>query len=197
MGSLCRNFHMLCDRPFQYTLVLLYVCVKTPNVHRNKKCSGFHVCLFSESYDFCDFDIGCSSVSTNFVAWVSGVSGERGKNGSEKGREREIGREVKERNAWHRCFYWSLPPSHSMIQYHPIKITSGHRVVSFTCQKAKINLTLQSGRAPVLVLLRFRFFLKPPMRSFRILVMENLPFSRNYNICFKNCASERSPTLGL
>ena len=30
---------------------------------------------------------------------------------------------------------------------------------------------LRSGRAPVLVLLRFRFFLKPPMRSFRILVM--------------------------
>ena len=91
---------MLCDRPFQYTLVLPYVCVKTPNVHRNKKCSGFHVCLFSERYDFCDFDIGCSSsVSTNFVACVSGVSGEKGKNGSEKGREREIGREVKERNA--------------------------------------------------------------------------------------------------
>ena len=98
------------------------------------------------------------------LAWVSGVSGEKGKNGREKGRE------VKERNAWHRCFYWSLPPSHSMIQYHPIKITSGHRVVSFTCQKAKINLTLRSGRAPVLVLLRFHFFLKPPMRSFRILV---------------------------
>ena len=34
----------------------------------------------------------------------------------------------------------------------------------------KINLTLRSGRAPVLVLLRFHFFLKPPMRSFRILV---------------------------
>ena len=36
----------------------------------------------------------------------------------------------------------------------------------------KINLTLRSGRAPVLVLLRFRFFLKPPMRSFWILVMK-------------------------
>ena len=35
----------------------------------------------------------------------------------------------------------------------------------------KINLTLRSDRAPVLVLPRFRFFLKPPMRSFRILVM--------------------------
>ena len=67
MGCLCRNFHMLCDRKFQYTLVLLYICVKTHNVHRNKKCSVFHICLFSERYDFCDFDIGCSSVTTNFV----------------------------------------------------------------------------------------------------------------------------------
>ena len=58
---------MRCDRQFQYTLVLLYICVKTHNVHRNKKCSVFHICLFSERYDFCDFDIGCSSVSTNFV----------------------------------------------------------------------------------------------------------------------------------
>ena len=56
---------MLCDRQFQYTLVLLYICVKTYNVHRNKKCSVFHICLFSERYDFCDFDIGCSSVSTS------------------------------------------------------------------------------------------------------------------------------------
>ena len=62
MGCLRRRFHMLCDRQFQYTFVLLYICVKTVNVHRNKKCS-----VFCERYDFCDFDIGCSSVSTNFV----------------------------------------------------------------------------------------------------------------------------------
>ena len=67
MGYLCRNFDMLCDRQFQHTLVLLYICVKTHNIHRNKKCSVFHICLFSERYDFCDFDIGCGSVSTNFV----------------------------------------------------------------------------------------------------------------------------------
>ena len=30
---------MLCDRQFQYTLALRYICVKTHNVHRNKKCS--------------------------------------------------------------------------------------------------------------------------------------------------------------
>ena len=67
MGCLCRNFHIRCDRQFQYTLVFLYICVKTHNVHRNKKCSVFHICLFCERYDFCDFDIGCSGVSTNFV----------------------------------------------------------------------------------------------------------------------------------
>ena len=61
------NFHMLCDRQFQYTLVLRYICVKTHNVHRNKKCSVFHICLFSERYDICDFDIACSSLSANFV----------------------------------------------------------------------------------------------------------------------------------
>ena len=49
------------------TLVLRYICIKTHNVHRNKKCSVFHICLFNERYDFCDFDIGCSNVSTNFV----------------------------------------------------------------------------------------------------------------------------------
>ena len=42
---------MRCDRQFQYTLVLLYICVKTHNVHRNKKRSVFHICLFSERYD--------------------------------------------------------------------------------------------------------------------------------------------------
>ena len=47
--------------------VLRYICVKAHNVHRNKKCSVFNICLFSERYDFCDFDIGRSSVSTNFI----------------------------------------------------------------------------------------------------------------------------------
>ena len=43
---------MLCDRQFQYTLVLLYICVKTYNVHGNKKYSVFHIFLFGERYDF-------------------------------------------------------------------------------------------------------------------------------------------------
>ena len=62
------------------------------------------------------------------IAWVSGVSvGKRGKMEAKKG------------ESWHRCFYWSLPPQNSMIRYHPIKITSGHWVVSFTCQKARLK----------------------------------------------------------
>ena len=51
----------------------------------------------------------------------------------------EKGRELKERNAWHRGFYWSLPPPHSTIRYHPIKITFVHWVVSFTFQKVRLK----------------------------------------------------------
>ena len=65
---------------------------------------------------------------------------------------------------------------------HCIKSVPRFLAVTPPTNNKKINLTLRFGRAPVLVLLRFRFFLKPPMRSFRILVMENLPFWRNYNM---------------
>ena len=67
------------------------------------------------------------------LAWVSGVSWEKGKDGSDKGGE------LKERNAWQRCFYLSLPPPHSMIRYHLVEISSCHWVVSFTCQKARLK----------------------------------------------------------
>ena len=40
-----------------------YVCAKTHNVYRNKKCWVFHICLFNERYDFCDFDNGYRNVS--------------------------------------------------------------------------------------------------------------------------------------
>ena len=69
----------------------------------------------------------------------------------------------------------SLEPS-TPTQHDSIPSNQNH-FRSLGCQlhvsksTPKINLTLRSGRAPVLVLLRFRFFLKPPMRSFRILVM--------------------------
>ena len=101
------------------------------------------------------------------LAWVSGVSGEKGKDGSDKRRD------LKERNAWHRCFYWSLPPPK---QHDSIPSNQNH-FRSLGCQlhvsksSPKINLTLQFGRGPVFVLLRFRFFFKPPMRSFRTLVI--------------------------
>ena len=53
-------------------LVLWYICVKTCDVHQNKKCLFFHS-VFSIEFmksvvslrnDFCIFDIGCCNVST-------------------------------------------------------------------------------------------------------------------------------------
>ena len=79
-----------------------------------------------------------------------------------------------------------LEPSTS-TQHHSIP-SNQNQFQSLGCQlhvsksSRKINLTLRSGRAPVLVLLRFCFFVKPPMRGFRVLVMQNLPFLRNYNM---------------
>ena len=71
-----------------------------------------------------------------------------------------------------------LEPS-TLTQHDSIPSNQNH-FRSLGCQlhvsksSPKINLTLRSDRPPVLVclgLLRFRFFLKPPMRSFRILVL--------------------------
>ena len=90
----------------------------------------------------------------------------------------------------------STPTQHDSIPSNQNHFRSLGCQLHVSKSSPKINLTLRSGRAPVLVLLRFRFFLKPSMRSFRILVMLNLPFLRNYT-CFRNCASVRSPTLCL
>ena len=107
------------------------------------------------------------------LAWVSGVSGEKGKDGSEKG------------ESWRR----ETPDTDSFTgAFHP------HTALFDTIQSKSLSFIELS--ASVLVLLRFPFFLKPSMRSFRILVMLNLPFLRNYT-CFRNCASVRSPTLCL
>ena len=76
----------------------------------------------------------------------------------------------------------STPTQHDSIPSNQNHFRSLGCQLHVSKSSPKINLTLRSGRAPVLVLLRFRFFLKPPMRSFRILVMENLPFLRNYNM---------------
>ena len=90
----------------------------------------------------------------------------------------------------------STPTQHDSIPSNQNHFRSLGCQLHVSKSSPKINPTLRSGRAPVLVLLRFRFFLKPSMRSFRILVMLNLPFLRNYT-CFRNCASVRLPTLCL
>ena len=90
----------------------------------------------------------------------------------------------------------STPTQHDSIPSNQNHFRSLGCQLHVSKRSPKINLILRSGRAPVLVLLRFRFFLKPSMRSFRILVMFNLPFLSNYT-CFRNCASVRSPTLCL
>ena len=41
MDCLCITFHMLSDRQFQYTLVLMYISVKTHNVHRTRNVRFF------------------------------------------------------------------------------------------------------------------------------------------------------------
>ena len=65
----------------------------------------------------------------------------------------------------------STPTQHDSIPSNQNHFRSLGCQLHVSKSSPKINLTLRSGRAPVLVLLRFRFFLKPPMRSFRILVM--------------------------
>ena len=99
------------------------------------------------------------------LAWVSGVSGEKGKDGSEKGRE------VKKRLTQMLLLEPSTPTQHDSIPSNQNHFRSLGCQLHVSKSSPKINLTLRSGRAPVLVLLRFRFFLKPPMRSFRILVL--------------------------
>ena len=75
---MCRNRRVLfvevfiCFTDNFNALVLWYICVKTCDVHRNKKCPFFHLCVFNKIYkvggifkvDFCIFDIGCSNVTT-------------------------------------------------------------------------------------------------------------------------------------
>ena len=70
---MCRNRRVvfveifICFTDNFNTFVLRYNCVKTCNAHCNKHCSVYHLCLFKERYDFCDFDNGCTNVSRNFV----------------------------------------------------------------------------------------------------------------------------------
>ena len=75
---MCRNRRVvfvevfICFADNFNALVLWYICVRTCDVHRNKKSSFFHLCAFNKiiksvvslRYDFCIFDIGSSNVST-------------------------------------------------------------------------------------------------------------------------------------
>ena len=104
------------------------------------------------------------------LAWVSGVSGEKGKDGGEKERE-SWRRETPDKDAFTGAFH---PTQHDSIPSNQNLFRSLGCQLHLSKIWPKINLTLRSGRDPVLyffVLLRFRFFLKPPMRSFRILVL--------------------------
>ena len=125
------------------------------------------------------------------IAWVSGVSGG-------KGERSEKGRELKERNAWHRCFYWSS----STPTQHDSKPSNQNHIRSLGCQlhvsksSPKINLTIRSCRAPVLVLLRFRFFWNLQWGVFKYLCWKTCRFW-GIITCFRNCANVKSPTLCL
>ena len=61
--SLLKFSYALWQKISIYPRFAVYLCQDSYlNVHWNKKCSVFHIHLFSERYDFRDFDIGCSSV---------------------------------------------------------------------------------------------------------------------------------------
>ena len=114
----------------------------------------------------------------NVLASVSSVSGGKGERWKRK-RERAEG---EKRLTQMLLLEPSTPTQHDSIPSNQNHFRSLGCQLHVSKSSPEINLTLRSGWAPVPVLLRFRFFLKPPMRSFRILVMENLPFLRNYNM---------------
>ena len=80
-----------------------------------------------------DMYVDISHKFTLALAWVSGLSGGKGERWKRKRERAEGGKRLTQ--------MLLLEPStpHSMIRYHPIKITSGHWVVSFTCQKARLK----------------------------------------------------------
>ena len=120
------------------------------------------------------FRAGCQAG----LAWVSGISGGKGERWKQK-RERAEG---EKRLTQMLLLEPSTPTQHDSIPSNQNHIRSLSCQLHVSKSSPEINLTVRSCRAPVLVLQRFRFFLKPSMKSFRILVMENLPFSRNYNM---------------
>ena len=115
--------------------------------------------------------------SSPLLAWVSGVSGGKGERWKRK-RERAEG---EKRLTQMLLLEPSTPTQHDSIPSNQNHIRSLGCQLHLSKSSPKINLTLpltvwpSSGACIATISL----FLKPPMRSFRILVMEKLPFLRN------------------
>ena len=134
--------------------------------------------LWLEQWQLAHFNPSTTELVVNDVAWVSGVSGGKG----ERWKRKSERAEGEKRLTQMLLLEPSTPTQHDSIPSNQNHFRSLGCQLHVSKSSPKINLTLRSGRAPVLVLLRFRFFLKPPMRSFWILIMENLQFLRNYNM---------------
>ena len=130
-----------------------------------------------------------SLIPVNFftyaLAWVSGVSGGK----REKWKRKRERAEGKKRLTQMLLLEPSTPTQHDSIPSNQNHIRSLGCQLHLSKSSPKINLTLplkvwpSSGACIATISL----FLKPQMRSFRILVMENLPFLRNYNMFSDLC----------
>ena len=132
------------------------------------------------------------SPCTPCLAWVSGVSGGKGERWKRK-RERAEGEK--------RLTQMLLLEPSTPTQ-HDSKPSNQNHIRSLGCQlhvsksSLKINLTIRSWRAPVLVLLRFRFFWNLQWGVFAYLCWKTCRFW-GIITCFRNCANVKSPTLCL
>ena len=138
------------------------VCQSTGQKNKGKG-EGARYC-----YSRCVFRV---SPATRTLAWVSGVSGGKGERWKRK-RERAEG---EKRLTQMLLLEPSTPTQHDSIPSNQNHIRSLGCQLHVSKSLPKINLTIRSGRAGACVA-TISLFLKPPMRSFRILVTENLPF---------------------
>ena len=123
------------------------------------------------------------------VAWVSGVSGGKGEKWKRK-RERA---ELDKRLTQMLLLEPSTPTQHDSIPSNQNHIRSlGCQLHLSKSSPNKVNLTLRSGRAPVLVLLRFRFFWNLQWGVFEYLKWKTYRFW-GIITCFRNCANVRCP----
>ena len=133
-----------------------------------------------------ELPIKCKVSGGTLQPGVSGVSGGKGERWKRKRKRAEGEKRLTQRL----LVEPSAPTQHDSIPYNQ----NHFRSLGCQLQKARLKYLL-SGRAPVLVLLQFRFLLKPPVRSFRILAMENLPFLRRFNMFQELCQCKIVNTL--